>query len=147
MKNLLKISSVFILAFVFMSTSLPKKKENIQGLWRMVSGITNGIPNPPVSVDRMQEFKKDNTFEGKIYLPDGIQTYNTGVYSMLNDSTIVTVHENQPGKLSPIAFKYNYSIKNDTLHFYGHYLTGAQNNPGLLRMVHLDELWVKERFE
>lgn len=147
MKNSFKVLITILLSTFLISSSLPAKKQKIHGTWRMVSGITNGVPNPQLTVKRMQEFKADNTFESKIFLPDGIRNANSGLYSLIDDSTMVTVHKNPDGSISPLANKYNFTIEKDTLHLYGFYLTGSSEQRGLLQMVHLDELWVKEKLQ
>lgn len=148
MKNSIRNLIVIVFSIVLISATMPAKKQPLHGHWRMVSGKTNFVDNPPITVDRMWEFKKDNTFEGKIFLPDGVRTYNQGVYLLADDTTMVTVHTDlKTGKLFPFSYKYNFTIKNDTLHLVGFYLSGAKGNPGLLQPVHLDEYWVKERLE
>lgn len=148
MKKSIKNSMVLLISIVLMSATLPAKKQNVHGIWRMVSGKTNGIDNPPLTVDRMWEFNNDNTFEGKIFLPDGIRTYNKGVYMLPNDTTMVTIHTDiNSGQLYPFSYKYNYTIKSDTLHLFGFYLSQSKDNPRLLAPVLLDELWVKEKLE
>ncbi|WP_167619824.1 hypothetical protein [Maribellus sediminis] len=145
MKNQ-KITSAFIIlmSVILLSAGVPAKKQKLHGVWRMVSGKTNGIENPPLSVDRTWEFKADNTFEGKIFLPDGVRTYNQGVFMLPDDTTMVTVHSDiLSGKLYPFSYKYNYHINNDTLHFYGFYLSQSKDNPRLLAPTYLDEIWVK----
>lgn len=146
MKHLFKTVLVLVCAIGLMSAGGPAKKNNLIGVWNMVSGKTNGIDNPPLTVDRSWEFKKDNTFEGKLYLPEAVRTYNEGIYLLADDSTMLTVHT-QNGKMTPFSYKYNFAIKKDTLHLYGFYLTGARDKPGLLQPVHIDEYWVKVRLE
>ncbi len=147
MKNAIRNAMVLIVSIVLISATMPAKKQNLHGVWRMVSGKTNGTDNPPITVDRTWEFKKDNTFEGKIFLPDGVKPFNEGIFMLPNDTTMVTIHSRKNGQLDLFPFKYNYEIKNDTLHLYGFYLTASKDVPGLIRPVYIDEIWVKERLE
>jgi hypothetical protein len=135
------ICSLFL--FTLFSAKPPAKKQSIYGRWQMVYGKTNGLPNPQMATDRDWKFNKDNTFEGTVYVNDLPRPFNQGVFMLPNDTTLVTIHADNSGKLSNLAYTYNYHIKNDTLHLYGFYTTNVKDNPGLLQLMHIDEKWVK----
>lgn len=144
MRNkILKFAGVFLLCAVSVSAISPAPKQKIYGIWTMVSGKTNGLPNPQMATDRVWKFNKDNTFEGKVYVNDMPRPFNQGVFMLPNDTTLVTIHADNSGKLSNLAYTYNYHIKNDTLHLYGFYTTNVKDKPGLLQLMHIDEKWVK----
>lgn len=143
MKNRITIVIALLLSIALISATLPAKKITLEGTWRMVSGKTNGNPNPPSNTDRHWEFKKDNTFEGKIYIQDMPRPFNQGVYMLPNDTTLVTIHSDAKGNLSTLAYKFNYSVQNDTLHVKGFFMADVQGKPGLLQMMYIDEAWVK----
>ncbi|MGM0504298.1 MAG: hypothetical protein ACQESQ_06735 [Bacteroidota bacterium] len=136
------ISSVLVL-ITLASTTTSAPPNSLYGRWRMVSGKTNGLPNPQMATDRDWKFNKDNTFEGKVYVNDMPRPFNQGVFMLPNDTTLVTIHADNSGKLSNLAYTYNYHIKNDTLHLYGFYTTNVKDKPGLLQLMHIDEKWVK----
>ena len=143
MKNLIRNSMVLFVSIVLISASLPAKKQSIYGKWRMVSGKTNGNSNAAINTDRTWEFKNDNTFEGKIYIQDVSRPFNQGVYLLPNDTTLVTIHSNEKGNLSAVAYKYNYTIQNDSLHLKGFYMSDVPGKLGMLQMMYIDEYWVK----
>lgn len=143
MKKTFKNALIILISIILVSATLPAKKQNIQGKWRMVSGKTNGNPNPEIATDRTWEFKKDNTFEGKIYIQDIQRPFNRGVYMLPNDTTMVTIHSDEKGNLSKIAYTYNYSIKNDSLNLRGFYMANVNGKPGMLQLMFIDEWWVK----
>lgn len=135
---------IIILAALLLSADFPAKNQSLYGVWRMISGKNNGINNPPIRLDRTWEFKKDNTFEGKIFLPNGIRPYNQGIFMLVDDTTMVTIHTDlNTNKMSPFAYKYNFHINKDTLHFHGYYLSPSRENRKMLTPVHIDEVWVK----
>ena len=143
MKNFLVLIACLLISGV---TIAQKQKRELKGVWQMVSGETNGNPNPSVFNNRTWEFKKDNTFEGRKLLPDNkSRLYNEGIYMLPTDTTMVCLHKYGNGKLGMAAFVYNYTINNDSLHLYGYYLTGAKGKPGLLQPVYIDEWWVKKK--
>ncbi len=148
MKKSFKKLMVLLLSIFLVSATLPaqKQKEEIKGVWYMVSGSTNGNPNVKLYTDRIWIFSEDNTFEGKIFLPDNsVRKYNEGIYMLPNDTTMVCLHKNRYGKMDRFALTYNYTISNDSLHFYGYYFINAKENPKLLQPVHIDEWWVKNK--
>lgn len=143
MKTKLAIVAALFLSVALISTSLPAKKQTLHGKWRMVSGKTNGNLNAAINTDRTWEFKTDNTFEGKVYVQDMPRPFNQGVYMLPNDTTMVTIHSDAKGSLSAVAYKYNYSIENDSLHLRGFYMVDVPGKRGMLQMMFIDEWWVK----
>ena len=140
MKNFLVLIACLLISGVTIA-----QKQELKGVWRMVSGETNGNPTPSVFNNRTWEFKKDNTFEGrKLLSGNKSRKYNEGIYMLPTDTTMVCLHEYN-GKLDRFAFVYNYTIRNDSLHLYGFYLAGAKGKPGLLQPVYIDEWWVKKK--
>ncbi len=111
----------------------------------MVSRKTNGLTNSQLTIDRDWKFNKDNTFEGKVYIDDMPRPFNQGVFMLPNDTTLVTIHSENSGKLSKLAYSYNHHIKNDTLHLYGYYMANVKDKPGLLQLMYIDEKWVKAK--
>lgn len=144
MKNL-KITAflITICATFLLSATHPAQKNAIYGKWKMVSGKTNGMPNQEKYLDRTFLFNKDNTYEGKIFINDVPQPYGRGVFMVPNDTTLVTIATNPDESLSMLAFKYNFALKNDTLHRWGYYMVGSKDQQGILKPMYLDEKWVR----
>ncbi len=140
-----QLLSVFCISLLILltSTTFPAKKQNLYGKWKMVSGTTNGLPNSPISLDRTWEFKKDNWFEGVLFVENVPRPYNQGIFMLPNDTTMVTIHADKNGNLSKVAYTYNYSFKGDTLHLDGFYMANVRDTPGLLQLMHIDEKWVR----
>jgi hypothetical protein len=144
MKNrIFKSAVVLLLSLVMVSATSPAKKQTLYGKWKMVSGKTNGLPNPAITQDRTWEFLKDNSFKGIIFVNDMPQPYNEGVFMLPNDTTMVTIHVDRNGNLSKVAYAYNYTVIGDTLHLYGFYMQNVKDKPGLLQPMYIDEKWVK----
>lgn len=60
-----------------------------------------------------------------------------------NDTTLVTIRTDENGTQSKLAYKYNFTIKNDTLHRWGYYMVGSKDQQGILKPMYLDEKWVR----
>ena len=136
-----------MLACLLITTTLPaqKQKQELTGLWHMVSGKVNGKPVPAQLTNRVWIFNSDNSFEGKKFVNGDYYPYNAGIYMLPTDTTMVCLQKYSNERLDRVAFVYNYTIRNDSLHLYGFYLIGAQGNPGLLQPVHIDEWWIKKK--
>ncbi|MCX6221949.1 MAG: hypothetical protein NTZ69_13295 [Bacteroidia bacterium] len=143
MKKSILFASVLFCIFFLVSSELHAKKNQIYGFWNLSSGKHNGTSAPKVFSNRIQKFNMNNTFESQYLSEKGLWTYNNGMFYLLNDSTIVTYHKNPLGKTDNIGNTYNYSIKNDTLHFYGFYLRQLPQNPSMILKVYIDEWWVR----
>lgn len=143
MKSIFKNLLLFSVFFVLTTSEIPVKNSHLFGTWKLINGKNNGVPAPQVLADRLQTFSKDLTFESKINTPKGLKHGNGGLYFILNDTTIVTFHKDQNGKLSKIADTYFFRIKNDSLHLYGNYLAEIKENPSVLQKVFIDEKWVR----
>ena len=144
--HLIKKYSCLILAAitVLLASAAYIPQKEIVGTWRLLKSVNNGKNIPNTLTDRILEYKENGRFEGKIFLPNGVRKYNSGKYYPINDSTMVTFHDDITGKLSQFAYTYNFKIKNDTLHFYGYYLREIPDNKMMLYKVYLDEWWIKE---
>lgn len=136
---------VFILTLsLLLQASKPKKGDNLLGYWKLVKAETNGKANPPMMMDRTFKYDKNGTFEGKIFMNGTEMPFNSGMYFLPNDSTMICIHTNTPGgKLSPLAFTYNFHVRNDSLHLYGIYFSNAMEKSNLLQMNFINEWWVK----
>lgn len=144
MKPIFKNLLILTLIFVVTTSGTPVKKNPIFGTWKIINGKHNGTPAPQVMMDRFQSFDKSQTFQTLIKMPDGKQVIgNMGNFYLVNDTTIVTYHKDQSGKLDNIANTYNFQIENDTMHFYGFYLRQLPNNQTTLLKVYIEEWWVK----
>lgn len=145
MTRISKLCFLILAAFVMLITTASDiLQKEIVGTWRMLKTTHNGMPIPPTITDRILEYKENGSFEGKNFLPDGVRKYNSGKYYLINDSTMVTFHEDIKGNLLQFAYTYNFKIKNDTLHFYGYFLREIPDNKMMLYKIYLDEWWVKE---
>lgn len=144
MKNLLLYPTLaLLLTFVLISGAVTAKKQQLYGKWKMVSGKTNGLPNPAVTHDRTWEFTKDFWFKGVVFINNQPRPFNQGIYMLPNDTTLVTIHADNHGNLSKIAYTYNYAIKKDTLNIYGFYMANINDNPGMLQLMYIEEKWAK----
>jgi hypothetical protein len=146
MKSNFKILLILTLIFIVTACGTPVKKNPIYGKWKISSGKHNGTAAPSFMMDRIQTFSLDNNFQSLIKTAEGKEFIgNSGQFYLLNDTTMVTYHKDQAGKLDNIANTYNFQVRNDSLHFYGFYLSHTQENPSILAKVFIDEWWV--RFE
>lgn len=144
MKSIFKILLILTLTFVVTSSGNSVKKNPIYGTWKITSGKHNGIAAPQVIMDRTQSFKSDNTFQSVTYTTGGRHNLsNWGNFYLISDSTMVTYHKDQTGKLDNVANTYNFHVRNDSLHFYGFYLRQMPANPSLLAKVFIDEWWIR----
>lgn len=135
--------SVLILCLSICLQAKPKKVNDLFGYWKLVKAETNGSPNPTQMMDRSFEYKSDGIFEGKIFLDGEERPFNHGKFFLANDSTMICIHTSAGEKLAPLAFTYNFHVKNDSLHLYGIYFSGAQEKPNMLQMNYINEWWVK----
>ena len=139
-KNLLLLS----IAFILITSAILVKKNPVVGTWKITSGKHNGTAAPQFMMDRTQSFDKHNTFQSIIKTSEGKEVIaNSGKFHLINDTTMVTYHKNQSGKLDNVANTYNFRIQNDSMHFYGFYLSQMPGNPSLINKVFIDEWWVK----
>lgn len=144
MKLTIKLAVVFLMIFFLFTSEHSTKQNPIYGTWKITNGKHNGTPAPQIMMDRFQSFDKSQTFQTLIKMPDGKQVIgNMGNFYLVNDTTIVTYHKDQFGKLENIANTYNFHVKNDTMHYYGFYLRQLPNNQTTLLKVYIEEWWVK----
>ena len=143
-----KISMISVLAFatlVFITAVSMNKgksysaKDNITGNW-VLYAVKNGNKPTKVLVPRFMKINKDQTFvsstiEGNIY--------NSGVYYLTSDSTLVTIHNDSNGNLQKTANLYDFTIKNDTLNFSGYYMGNLVNDR--YQAKYINEIWVKTK--
>jgi hypothetical protein len=138
-KNLLLLSIAFVL-----TSGIPVKKNPIYGTWKITSGKHNGTNAPKSMMDRTQSFTLENTFQSLIKTAEGkIYVGNSGKFYLITDTTMVTYHNDLSGKPGNVANTYNFQIRNDSLHFYGFYLSQTPANPLVLNKVYIDEWWVR----
>ncbi len=133
------IALSILLAF---TAAKPVKENKLIGTWRLVGTEANGNSKAKV-INRTWTFKDNNRFEGKIYLPGGSRPFNEGIYLLVDDTTLVTIHRNIKGNIIKSANYYNFHIQNDSLHFYGNFLRPDPNNSKGILLLYIDELWVK----
>jgi len=142
------IFSLFVVAVTFVGlTSASIEDENkLIGNWEIIASKINGQEDVrSMNINRTQEFRADQTFEGRFSLqPGSSQIYNYGKYFLANDTTMVTIHSDQNGKLSPLAYVYTVKIKSDTLHLYGFYTSPAMDKTGILNITYIDEYWTRK---
>lgn len=137
--------NLLLLAFIFVMTTsgTPVRKNPIYGTWKIVSGKHNGTAAPQVLMDRIQYFNSDNTFKSVVSTAGGKQVLsNSGKFYLINDSTMVTYHKDQSGKLADIANTYHFHVRNDSLHFYGFYLTPMPKDQKVFVKMYIEEWWV-----
>jgi len=121
----------------------PKAKNNLFGMWKLVKAETNGRPNSQVMMDRTFKYSKDGAFEGRIMWQGEDQPFNSGMFFLPNDSTMICIHSTPDNKLSNVSYTYNFHVRNDSLHLYGAYFSNVQDKPTLLQMNFINEWWVK----
>lgn len=144
MKTLIKTLLILTLIFVVTTSGAPVKQNPIYGTWKITSGKHDGTKAPQYMMDRIQLFNSDNTFKSLINRADGKQSLsNWGNFYLINDSTMVTYHKDQTGKLDNVANTYHFQIRNDSMHFYGFYLSQTPGNPSVRVKVYIDEWWVR----
>lgn len=139
----LSILSVLTIGVVLSISSLKtnaqckeKSKSRLIGTtWRLVNDFVGDDDNYP---DRILKFRDNMTFESR--LSNG-QFYNSGNYSLFNDSTFITIHSG-----TQTANSYNFTIQNDTLHFQGMYMKpvfSSLDNKYYYQPERVDETWVR----
>lgn len=144
MKNQIKSVLVILVIFVLCTSETPINQNPIYGKWKIVNGQHNGTSAPQIMMDRFQIFNADHTFKSVINLDNVKQTTgNEGIFYLINDTTLVTYHKDQSGKLSDIANTYFFRIKNDKMHLHGFFLSQMPNNSSILAKVLIDENWTK----
>ncbi len=144
MKNIFKLSPfILIIMLIVCMAAKPANETKLTGKWKLVSAMTDGQASPPAFLDRTQEFRTDQTFEGLINFQNTMRPYNEGKFFLPNDSTIITLHSDKSGKFQKTAFTYNFEVKNDSLHLHGYFLVPVPAVPMIMRKVHIDEWWVK----
>ena len=143
MKLIIKNLVLIIALLLVISCGTSFSESRLTGTWKMVNAKSNGISAPQELSDRTQVFSKDKTFASHLNTPNGLVQINGGIYVRPNDTTLITYHRDQNGKLSTTANTYFFRIKNDTLHLYGNYLSPIKENPALLLKVYIDERWVR----
>jgi hypothetical protein len=90
---------------------------------------------------RFLEFKSDLNFETRTIQND---IYNGGIYTILNDTSFITVHFELNGKLAVVPNMYRFKINKDTLHFMGFYLDRVQGlGENFYEKKIVDEWWIK----
>jgi len=114
MKTTLKLSLfTFCMALLMPVVNAQGSDANKSGLvstaWRMVQNVVDSAHS-----ERTMYFKKDFTFESRNL--DG-SVFNGGRYRLIDDKTFVTVHYD-----AQTANLFNFTIKNDTLHFKGNFI-------------------------
>ena len=140
-----KLSILFVLSFgvVLMTSgknpkmqSKEKPKSALIGTtWRLAHDLVDDEDNIP---NRFLEFRKDMTFESR---RGNGAPYNSGIYSLFNDSSFVTIHSG-----ASTANYYHFSIQNDTLRFNGNYLDpvfSSLDQKYYYRLEPVNEVWVK----
>lgn len=143
MKTTTKLSILTLAISVMFIAAKPVNDNKLTGTWKLVSAETDGKTTPPAMLDRTQEFRPDQTFEGLINIQNSTRQYNEGKFFLPNDTTIITLHADKSGKFYKTAFTYNFQIKNDSLHLYGEFLVPVPGNPAFMRKVYINEWWVK----
>lgn len=128
--------------FVGLLAAKPQKSTPIVGKWRPIQALVNGQADPYSTLDKVQEFKVDQTYDAKTKGTDGMeQVLHKGKYLMADDTTMVTIRFTPDGKLTNLANVYNVKIKNDTLHLYGYAVKSPDGRT--LAAFFLDEFWVR----
>lgn len=143
MKTTLVLAILFLASSLNLQATKPEMENKLIGKWKLVKSTTNRKPNPAIINDRTWEFYSSSTFLGIVNLPDGPRPYNHGMFFLPNDTTMITLHTDNLGKLSKVSYTYNFHIKADSLHLYGFYFRGVPSEPGMLQMMYIDEWWVK----
>lgn len=134
---------MLIVTFLFFTSSCTAPKNQIFGTWKLVSGKHNGAEAPQFLSNRFQSFNTNRTFESHVKTDKGWFQANGGVFYLINDTTMITYHQNLLKKLDNTANTYNFRINNDSLHFYGFYLRQLPQNPSMLLKVYIEEWWVR----
>ncbi|OJU54582.1 MAG: hypothetical protein BGN96_12940 [Bacteroidales bacterium 45-6] len=109
-----------------------KKAEALEGTaWKTVLDSTQNVNS-----ERTMVFKKDHSFESR--RTNGT-IYNGGKYSIIDSETLVTVHNQEQA-----ANLYNFTIKNDTLHLKGNYISpNFEAEDHKVEFEPIDEQWVR----
>lgn len=139
MKKTMKLSVILCCLFLqiplnllFAQNTAADKSGLVGTAWEMVMNVKDNEKQ-----ERTMYFKKNFTFETRT--SDG-SVFNGGKYSVIDSRTFVTVHSG-----SQSACLYNFSIKNDTLHFRGHYIDSYFNeDDNKIGFSTIEEIWVKK---
>lgn len=143
MKRIVGLSILLALC-LSLHAEKPKKENNLFGYWKLIKAETNGRPNPENMMDRTFMYDEKGNFEGKIFMNGQEMPFNSGMFFLPNDTTMICIHYNSPGgKLSQLAFTYNFHVRKDSLHIYGIYFTNTKERRDLLQMNFINEWWVK----
>ncbi len=107
----LSIGGVLLLALSFASV------KNLKGVWEFKGGIYNGKKeNAPDTYSLHRKYDKQH-YEAFLIEKDAApQKYEAGDYLLKGDTCIETeTYSSQPSKITGIAIRYLYTIRNDTL--------------------------------
>lgn len=144
MKKIIIVSLVIFVLSQMLYAAEPQKENKLTGTWKLVKAETNGKPNPQIVMDRDWTFYPNNIFEGKMYINGVEKPFNSGMFFLPNDTTMITLHYTPDKKLYKVAYTYNFHIQNDSLHFYGVYFNRVLSEPTMLQMIYIDEWWIKQ---
>lgn len=143
MKRTVSLSILILCLSLTIQAVKPKKENNLFGYWKLAKADTNGKPNPSTMMDRTFRYDENGLFEGKIFMNGEEMPFNSGMFFLPNDSTMICIHYSKGDKLSQLAYTYNFHVQNDSLHLYGIYFSNAQERSNLLKMNFINEWWVK----
>lgn len=135
MKNVLRTKFILFIMTIWLcafSSSSQNQAERLEGTtWKIVLG---GVQN--TASERTMIFKQDHSFESR---SENGTIFNQGTYSIINSETLVTVHEGAQS-----ASLYNFTIKSDTLHLKGNYISSNFDSDNQkVDFEPIDELWVR----
>ncbi|MCL3779564.1 hypothetical protein EMN47_04085 [Prolixibacteraceae bacterium JC049] len=144
MKRKIQFLIIFTIIFSVVKANEPVKKNPLLGKWNLVTAKLNNKPSPPYTLNRTMEFDSVHHFIGKSTVNGKERKYNSGKYFIANDSTVICIHEMGNGKLAPHSFTYRFQVKDQTLHLHGFYYRHVPTLSGVLKIMYIDEYWMKE---
>jgi len=119
--------------FMYAENFDANKSELVGTSWRMVKNLCDSLHH-----ERIMYFKKNFTFES--HNLDG-SYFNGGRYSIIDANTFVTVHSGAQS-----ANLFHFTIKNDTLHFKGHFVDFYFNESDTkIGFMPIEEIFVKDK--
>ncbi|TCO10594.1 hypothetical protein [Natronoflexus pectinivorans] len=131
------------LIVTFFNVTINANPENpLLGTWRMIETANRFESAMADSTFRTWEFKSDGSFLGLMHTPSGPLFFNAGQFILVDDTTMVTIHQDFYKRRIPVANYYNFHIRRDTMHFYGNVIQQHPENKALYWFP-IKEKWVR----
>ncbi len=154
MKKLL-LSLILSVMFIDFVPAETPSNNRLHGWWVKVANnstvIMPSIQGKLIQVEKQKMyFSEDNYFFSASFSGEYVIRTNGGQYFEFNDGMVTTYHQRDNGEFFGLANTYHITIKGDSMHFYGFYvspnnlLPTKNSRSASLQSSLIDEWWVRE---